>query len=106
LIGLPATMKQALRSLARFGRAVMVGVTQKTIEIAPYPELIWQEAEIIGSADHLAQELPLLIELARRGILDLSQVVTDTLPLDAAAINAAMDRLEHFSGGVRMVITP
>jgi propanol-preferring alcohol dehydrogenase len=54
----------------------------------------------------LAQELPALIELARRGILDLSQVVTDTLPLNADAVNAAMDRLDRFAGDVRLVITP
>jgi 2-desacetyl-2-hydroxyethyl bacteriochlorophyllide A dehydrogenase len=106
LIGLPLTMQQAVGSLAKFGRAVMVGVTQKTIEVAPYRDLVLREGEIIGSSDHLAQELPTLIELARRGRLNLSGVVTDTLPLDADAINAAMDRLEHFSDDIRVVITP
>lgn len=106
LIGLPLTMQQAVGSLAKFGRAVMVGVTQKTIEVAPYRDLVLREGEIIGSSDHLAQDLPALIELARRGRLNLSGVVTDTLPLDAGAINAAMDRLEHFSDDVRVVITP
>ncbi len=106
LIGLPLTMQQAVGSLAKFGRAVMVGVTQKTIEVAPYRDLVLREGEIIGSSDHLAQELPTLIELARRGTLNLSGVVTDTLPLDADAINTAMDRLEHFSDDVRVVITP
>jgi 2-desacetyl-2-hydroxyethyl bacteriochlorophyllide A dehydrogenase len=106
LIGLPLTMQQAVESLAKFGRAVMVGVTQKTIEVAPYRDLVLREGEIIGSSDHLAQELPTLIELARRGTLNLSGVVTDSLPLDADAINAAMDRLEHFSDDVRVVITP
>jgi 2-desacetyl-2-hydroxyethyl bacteriochlorophyllide A dehydrogenase len=106
LIGLPLTMQQAVESLAKFGRAVMVGVTQKAIEVAPYRDLVLREGEIIGSSDHLAQELPTLIELARRGTLNLSGVVTDSLPLDADAINAAMDRLEHFSDDVRVVITP
>jgi 2-desacetyl-2-hydroxyethyl bacteriochlorophyllide A dehydrogenase len=106
LIGLPLTMGQAIESLAKFGRAVMVGVTQKTIEIGPYRDLILREAEVIGSSDHLAQELPTLIELARRGRLDLSDVVTEALPLDAEAINERMDELEHFGGDVRTVITP
>jgi 2-desacetyl-2-hydroxyethyl bacteriochlorophyllide A dehydrogenase len=106
VIGLPLTMQQSVASLAKFGRAVIVGVTDKTFEVAPYTQLIPTEAEIIGSSDHLAQELPALIELARRGILDLSQVVTDTLPLNADAINAAMDRLDRFVGDVRLVITP
>jgi threonine dehydrogenase-like Zn-dependent dehydrogenase len=99
-------MQQAVQSLAKFGRAVMVGLTDKTIEIAPYRDLVVREGEIIGSSDHLAHELPTLIELTRRGTLDLSGVVTDTVPLDADAINEAMDRLERFSGDVRTVITP
>jgi propanol-preferring alcohol dehydrogenase len=106
LIGLPSIIRQCVESLAVFGRAVMVGVTDKTTEIQTYRELIGREAEIIGSADHLAHELPTLIELARRGALDLSQVVTDTVPLDADVINAAMDRVESFGSGVRTVIMP
>lgn len=106
LIGLPQTMQQAIASLTKFGRAVMVGVTQESISVAPYRDLVLREGEIIGSSDHLAQELPPLIELARRGKLDLSGVVTDTLPLDAHAINAAMDRIHRFAGDVRWVITP
>jgi propanol-preferring alcohol dehydrogenase len=50
--------------------------------------------------------LPTLIELVRRGALDLSDVVTETLPLDAERINLAMDRLDKFGEEVRVVITP
>jgi propanol-preferring alcohol dehydrogenase len=106
LIGLPATMQQAVACLAVLGRAVMVGLTQQTIQVAPYRELVCREGEIIGSSDHLAQELPTLIELARRGALDLSNVVTDRIPLDAGAINAALDRLEQFGDNVRVAIMP
>ncbi len=106
LIGLPSTIRQSIQSLAVFGRAVMVGLSDKTVEVDTYRELICREAELIGSADHLAHELPTLIELARRGVLDLSGVVTDTVPLDADAVNDVMDRLEQFGGDVRVVITP
>ena len=106
LIGLPLTVRQCVESLVLFGRAVMVGLSDKTTEIAPYRELICREAEIIGSADHLAHELPTLIELVRRGTLDLSSVVTQTVPLDADAVNETMDRLERFGGDGRVVITP
>ncbi len=40
------------------------------------------------------------------GRIDLSDVVTGTVPLEADAINAVLDDLESFSGGVRTVITP
>ncbi|NLE77388.1 MAG: alcohol dehydrogenase, partial [Chloroflexi bacterium] len=41
-----------------------------------------------------------------RGKLDLSAVVTRTVPLAAAAINEALDSLESFGAGVRTVIVP
>jgi propanol-preferring alcohol dehydrogenase len=106
LIGLPLTMKQAVESLAVFGRAVAVGVTDQSFELGSYKDVILKEAEVIGASDHLAQELPTLIEFARQGTLDLSGVVTDTVPLDADAINDAMDRLERFGGDVRVVVVP
>jgi propanol-preferring alcohol dehydrogenase len=106
LIGLPLTMRQAVRSLAIQGRAALAGITDKTFEIAPYMEVLNKEAEIIGVSDHLAQELPQLLEWARRGALDLSQVITRTLPLEPKAVNKALDGLERFGGEGRMVIVP
>jgi 2-desacetyl-2-hydroxyethyl bacteriochlorophyllide A dehydrogenase len=106
LIGLPETMHQAVQVLGVMGRAVIVGISDQPLTIDTYRELIGNEAEIIGSNDHLLQELPLLLELARRGILDLTRVVTRTIPLDAEAVNQALDDLGQFRGEVRTVITP
>lgn len=106
IIGLPTTMRQAVRSLDILGRAVMVGITSEPLQVDTYRELLGREAEVIGASDHLLQELPLLIEYARRGVLDLSKVVTRTIPLEADAINESLDQLEAFGAGVRTVITP
>jgi 2-desacetyl-2-hydroxyethyl bacteriochlorophyllide A dehydrogenase len=106
LIGLPQTMRQAVQSLAIMGRAVIAGISDKPLEIDTYWELLGKEAEVIGTADHLLDELPLVIELARRGSLDLSDVVTRTIPLDAVTVNRVLDELEQFSGDVRTVIKP
>ncbi|NQS92450.1 MAG: alcohol dehydrogenase catalytic domain-containing protein [Chloroflexi bacterium] len=106
LIGLPLTIRQAIESLTVFGRGVMVGLNDTFVKFDPYRELICREAEIIGSADHLAHELPTLIELVRRGSIDLSGVVSDTIALDPDAINKTMDRLEEFGEDLRIVITP
>ena len=106
LIGLPLTMGQAVRSLAIQGRAALAGITEKTFEVAPYMEVLNKEAEIIGVSDHLAQELPQLLEWARRGALDLSRVITRRLPLEAGAVNEALDGLERFGGEARTVIVP
>jgi Zn-dependent alcohol dehydrogenase len=50
--------------------------------------------------------LPLLVELARRKVLDTARVVTRTIPLEADGINRALDELEKFGGEVRTVIVP
>jgi propanol-preferring alcohol dehydrogenase len=106
LIGLGQTMEQAVQSVGVLGRAVMVGIADRPISVDTYSELLGKEAEIIGSSDHLLWELPILVEYASRNLLDLSQVVTRKVPLEADAVNGAMDELEHFKGDVRTVITP
>jgi len=106
LIGLPGTMRQVVQCLAVFGRGVMVGITDQSFEIDSYRELIGRETEVIGCSDHLAQELLQVLEFARRGLLDLSQVVTRRVPLEAEAINEVMDALERFGGEPRTVIIP
>lgn len=104
-VGVAATLRPAIASLAPFGRAVAVGLGDQPVPIYPYQEIIGREAEIIGCSDHLASEIPLLTELVRRGSLDLAPVVTDVIPLDADAINGVMDRLErNGAGGVRTVV--
>jgi 2-desacetyl-2-hydroxyethyl bacteriochlorophyllide A dehydrogenase len=106
MIGLQSTMRQAVLSLGVMGRAVIVGLGNKPLEINPYQELLGKEAEVIGSNDHLLQELPLLVDLTRRKILDTSRVVTKTIPLDANQVNQVLDNLESFDSGVRTVIVP
>ncbi len=106
VIGLPQTMEQAVQSLAILGRAVMVGIADGSFAINSYHELLGREAEVIGASDHLLWELPLLVEFVRRGNLDLSRVVTHTVPLEADAINQSLDGLQRFGGDVRTVIVP
>jgi 2-desacetyl-2-hydroxyethyl bacteriochlorophyllide A dehydrogenase len=106
LVGLPVTMHQAVQSLAILGRAALVGLTREPFQIAPYAELVNKEAEIIGVSDHLASEIPLLLELARTGKLDLSHGIIRTVPLEATAVNGVLDRLEKFGAHARVVISP
>ncbi len=106
LIGLPLTMRQAVQVLGIQGRAVLAGIADRPFEVDSYRELLGNEGEIIGCSDHLLQEFPLLIELARREVLDLSHVVTRVVPLTAEPINATLDALQRFAGEVRTVIVP
>src|SRR2546421_11762148 len=106
LVCLPLTMQQAVQSLGKLGRAALVGLTQQRFEIAPYSELLNKEGEIIGVSDHLASEIPSLLELARTRKLDLTDGIIRTIPLEAAAANTALDGLENFGDDVRVVIVP
>ena len=106
MIGLRKTMEQAIDSVGNLGRAVMVGLNQQPIQINTYMQVLGKEAEIIGSNDHLLQELPLLVDLAHRKILDTSRVVSHVIPLDANKINKRLDDLENFTNDVRVVIVP
>ena len=83
LVGLTLTMQEAVQSLAKLGRAALVGLTRESFEVAPYSELLNKEAEIIGVSDHLASEIPLLLDLVRTGKLDLSHGIIRTIPLEA-----------------------
>ncbi len=106
LIGLPTTIRQAVEVLGVQGRAVIAGLASEPVSLDTYRELLGKEAELIGSNDHLMQELPLLLELARRGALDLARVVTRRVPLDAAPVNQVLDELDRFAAPPRTVIVP
>jgi propanol-preferring alcohol dehydrogenase len=106
VIGLPVTMGQSVRSLAVHGRAVIAGLATRPLEVDTYYDLLGREAEIIGSNDHLLGELSELIDLVRRGGLDMSRIVKQVVPLDAGAVNHVLDALDGFAAPERTVIVP
>lgn len=104
--GRPATVRGALEALAPGGRAALAGIFSGRVEVRPYRELIGREAELIGVSDHLLHEIPDLLEWAEAGDLRLDPVVRRTVPLEAEAVNDALDRLEAFEAEGRTVIVP
>jgi propanol-preferring alcohol dehydrogenase len=106
LIGKPETMDAAVRVLGQLGRAALVGLTRQSFSVAPYENILNKEAEIIGVSDHLASEIPLLLEFARAGKLKFPPAVLHTIPLDAKLINQALDNLENTTARIRTVIEP
>jgi propanol-preferring alcohol dehydrogenase len=106
LVGLPETMEKAFRALGIMGRLAIAGITTDRFSISPYQDLINREAEIIGVSDHLAQEIPLLLDWVKSGKLVLDGIITKSVPLEADRINQALDQLEVFGDDVRVVITP
>jgi len=74
--------------------------------VKPYPDLINREAEIIGVSDHLLSELGVILNWAAEGKLDMTPFVSSIVPLEAGAINAALDGLEGGTPSIRSVILP
>jgi propanol-preferring alcohol dehydrogenase len=106
LVGSAEIMAQCLQSLAPMGRAVAVGLTPDTFPVGPYTDLVGGESELIGASDHLAAELVELLDLGASGSLALEGIVERSVPLEAAAVNQAMDDLERFGNTLRTVINP
>jgi len=106
VVGSPGTIRQSLLSLGIGGRAVVAGITDRPVSIATYGELIAREAEIIGVSDHVKSELVELARWVAAGRLDLARGIARTVPLEAATINACLDRLDEFSDDVRVVVVP
>jgi propanol-preferring alcohol dehydrogenase len=106
LIGSAKTMRQAVQCLAPLGRAAFVGLTGESMSIFPYAEIINKEVEIIGVSDHLATEIPALLDFARNGKLCFPAEALRLVDLDAGQINAALDAFQHSIDHVRTVIVP
>jgi 2-desacetyl-2-hydroxyethyl bacteriochlorophyllide A dehydrogenase len=106
LVGSAITMGQAVRCLGVLGRAALVGLTAESMSVLPYTELINKEVEIFGVSDHLAAELPSLMEFAGSGKLCFPQGTLRFVDLDAGQINAALDAVANSTDHIRTVIVP
>lgn len=108
LIGLPLTQKQAIQATGPLGRVVLVGLSHQPIQIDTYRDILANETEIIGSNDHHLHELPILLDYVKSGDLNVGNVVSQTIPLEADAINKALDAMSDFENNnqLRTVIIP
>lgn len=104
LLGSVELMRVGIDALRPLGRMVAVGLVDDAVAVRPVEDLIIGERELIGCSDHLGSELPELLQMASERRIDVASVITDRVRLDADEIDAAMDRLERFRGGVRTVI--
>ena len=102
--GHPTTTLQALRSLARGGRIMIVAINLRELAIDPYRDVLARERHIIGVSDHTREELVDLLNIAHHGAIDISRVITRRVALEAEAINGVLDDLDHGTKHLRTVI--
>ncbi len=102
--GHPPTTLHGLRSLARGGRIMIVAINLRELAIDPYRDVLAKERHIIGVSDHTREELVELLDLAHRGAIDTSRVITRRVALGAGAVNAVLDDLDQGTKHLRTVI--
>jgi 2-desacetyl-2-hydroxyethyl bacteriochlorophyllide A dehydrogenase len=105
VVGSPAVLQQAEQCLGRAGRLVMVGMSLEPTTLGPGALFSLQSQSLLGHLGYRKQHLDQLVRLVELGRLDVSDSVSDVLPLDDIA--DAVDRLATKRGDpVRLVIKP
>lgn len=107
VIGLGATIEQAVQMICRGGQAIIVGVPglDVTLQISPFMDLLVQEKQIRGSwygSSNVHRDVPMLAQLYQDGELMLDELVSREITLDE--VN---DALANMGSGeiARSVIT-
>jgi S-(hydroxymethyl)glutathione dehydrogenase/alcohol dehydrogenase len=105
VVGNPETIRLAWDAIRPGGRAVVVGLVPKGVDVAvPGIEFLSDKSLLgtfYGSGD-AARDLPELAALALGGELDLAGVVTHTTDLDG--VQEALDRLRTGEGARTVVV--
>lgn len=83
-VGANAVMKQAVASLARGGRAVVVGVSGEPIKLGPAITFAFFQTRLLGSYGYARRHLETLVRLVESGRLDLVRSISATLPFEDA----------------------
>ncbi|MFG2563694.1 zinc-binding dehydrogenase [Streptomyces sp. NPDC048496] len=106
LSGANSALGQAVSCLGRYGRAVMIGMSQEPIHLTENTILFgWYNHSVLGHDGYTTRHLTQLMRLLASGRLDLSRSVSDVLPLEDIALG--VERLRNKEGNpVRIVVKP
>lgn len=103
--GVPAVREQAFRVLGPRGRLVIVGLANQPIGLPHDTLFAYLQQQVLGSYGSEPQHVVQLVNLVKRGRLDLSGSISAVLPLSEAA--EAVRRLETKEGDpIRIVLKP
>jgi D-arabinose 1-dehydrogenase-like Zn-dependent alcohol dehydrogenase len=105
VVGATAILAQAEMCLARRGRLVMVGMSLEPTQLGPGALFSIQSQTLLGHLGYQKAHLEQLVRLVQTGRLDLSDSISDVVPLDD--IVDAVDRLATKRGNpIRIVVRP
>jgi S-(hydroxymethyl)glutathione dehydrogenase / alcohol dehydrogenase len=96
-IGLPATIRQAVRMTRKGGTVVLIGVVPAGSSIdLPGADIVLREKTILGcmmGSNRFRTDMPRYVELYRRGQLRLDEMISARLPLEG--VNDAFDAIRR-----------
>jgi len=85
LAGAPVTTVQALQAVRKCGRVVLVGLSEKPVQIEPTSMIIYKEATVFGSTGRaMFGTWERMVNLVGSKLVKPSGVITDRLQLDSA----------------------
>ncbi|HLY36891.1 MAG TPA: Zn-dependent alcohol dehydrogenase [Candidatus Binatia bacterium] len=105
-IGLPATVRQAVRMTRKGGTIVMIGVVPAGTSVElPGADIVLREKTILGcmmGSNRFRTDMPRYLELYRSGSLRLDEMISARLPLDG--VNDALDALRRGTAARSVIV--
>lgn len=104
-VGSPQTLHESYDALRRGGTVVVIGIGAVRSEIRIPGTMVVDAKRMIGcvfGSAKVDRDVPRIIDLTQRGLLDISSVITNTISLDA--IELAMHALKSGETTLRTVV--
>jgi 2-desacetyl-2-hydroxyethyl bacteriochlorophyllide A dehydrogenase len=105
LVGNPRVIKQAMHSLERGGRVVVIGQSFESLDAGPILVVSFLGLSVLGHLGYRKRHLEEVLRLVATGRLDLSGSITDRMPLQS--VNDGVERLTRKDESiVRLLVRP
>jgi len=83
-VGLPSTFQNCIDAVAFGGKVIQIGVGKKNLDF-DFTLLQKKELNVFGSRNALKKDFLALIDLVKRGKVDLEKIITNTYKMEDAA---------------------
>lgn len=105
LAGANQILAQGDACLGRFGRLVMIGLSQEPLALGPGVDFCDKSHALLGHLGYQKEHLDQLVTLVATGRLDVSRSVSEMMPLEQVA--RGVERLTKKEGNpIRLVVAP
>ncbi|CEG99599.1 zinc-binding dehydrogenase [Propionibacterium freudenreichii] len=104
-VGIQATVRAAVESLDVNGKVVTLGLSDQDIDAGPFLNFNLQRKQVRGHLGYQGQDIAILAEMLSFGRLDLSESISDVVPL--SEVERGIDDLKNHKGNpIRILVKP